>query len=62
MLTFIVSDTQNPGISGFSTVHAYKYKTKRQEKMKRDSRKMTFLLISHQATLVLENQRFAHRP
>ena len=26
--------TQNPGISGFSTVHAYKYKTKRQAKMK----------------------------
>ena len=44
--------TQNPGISGFSTAHAYKYKTKRQAKIKRDSRKMTFLLISHQATLV----------
>ena len=27
-------DTQNPGISGFSTAHAYKYKTKRQAKMK----------------------------
>ena len=58
-----MTDTQNPGISGFSTAHAYKYKTKRQaSKMKRDSRKMTFLLISHQATLVLEKHRFAHRP
>ena len=27
-------DTQSPGISGFSTAHAYKYKTKRQAKMK----------------------------
>ena len=58
----LLFDTQNPGISGFSTAHAYKYKTKRQAKMKRDSRKMTFLLISHQATLVLEKHRFAHRP
>ena len=57
MLTFIVSDTQNPGISGFSTAHAYKYKTKRQEKIKRDSRKMTFLLISHQATLVNQKEK-----
>ena len=31
----------------FSTAQAYKYKTKRQAKMKRDSKKMTFLLISH---------------
>ena len=45
-------DTQNAGILGFSTAHAYKYKTKRQAKNKRDSRKTTFLLISHQATLV----------
>ena len=50
----LLFDTQNPRISGFSTAHAYKYKTKRQAKIKRDSRKMTFLLISHQATLVLE--------
>ena len=59
----LLFDSQNPGISGFST--AYKYKTKRQAKIKRDSRKikrrkMTFLLISHLATLVLEKQ-FAHR-
>ena len=53
-----VFDTQNPEISGFSTAHAYKYKTKRQAKMKRDSRKMTFLLISHQATLALKMHRF----
>ena len=58
----LLFDTQNPGISRFSTAHAYKYKTKRQAKMKRDNRKMTFLLISHQATLVLEKHRFAHRP
>ena len=32
----LLFDTQNPGISGFSTAHAYKYKTKRQAKMKRD--------------------------
>ena len=55
-------DTQNPGISGFSTAHASKYKTKRQAKMKQDSRKMTFLLISHKATLALEKNMFAHRP
>ena len=28
--------------------------------MKRDSRKITFLLISHQATLVIEKHRFVH--
>ena len=33
----LLFDTQNPGILGFSTAH--KYKTKRQAKMKRDSRK-----------------------
>ena len=55
--------TQNPGISGFSTAHAYKYKTKRQAKMKRkQQKKMTFLLISHQATLVLKKHRFVLRP
>ena len=32
----LLFDTQNPGISGFSTAHAYKYKTKRQAKMKRE--------------------------
>ena len=58
----ILFDTQNPGITVFSTEHAYKNKTKRQAKMRRDSRKMTFLLISHQATLVLEKHSFAHRP
>ena len=29
-------DTQNPEISGFSTAHGYKYKTKRQANMKRN--------------------------
>ena len=58
----LLFDTQNPEISGFSTAHAYKYKTKRQTKMKQDSKKMTFLLISHQATLVLEKHRFGRRP
>ena len=38
----LLFDTQNPGISGFSNAHAYINKTKRQAKMKRDSRKMTF--------------------
>ena len=59
----LLFDTQNPRIPGFLIAHAYKYKTKRQAKMKKkDSRKMTFLLISHQATLALEKYRFAHRP
>ena len=31
----LLFDTQNPEISGFSTARAYKYKTKRQAKMKR---------------------------
>ena len=31
----LLFDTQDPEISGFSTAHAYKYKTKRQAKMKR---------------------------
>ena len=30
--TALISDTQNPEISGFSTAHAYEYKTKRQAK------------------------------
>ena len=58
----LIFDTQNPGISEFWTAHAYKYKTKRQAKMKRDSRKIKFLLISHKATLALEKNMFAHRP
>ena len=58
----LLFDTQNPGILGFQTAHAYKYKTKWQAKMKRNSRKMTFLLIYHHATLVLEKHRFVHRP
>ena len=59
----LLFDTQNPRIPGFLIAHAYKYKTKRQAKMKKkDSRKMIFLLISHQATLALEKYRFAHRP
>ena len=51
----------NPGISGFSTAHAYKYKTKPQAKIKRASRKM-IIFFDDQATLVLEKHRFAHRP
>ena len=31
----LLFDTWNPEISGFSTAHAYKYKTKRQANMKR---------------------------
>ena len=59
----LLFDTQNPGISEFSTAHAYKYKTKRQAKMKqKQQKKMTFLLISHQATLVLNKHRFVLRP
>ena len=33
--TALILDKQNPEISGFSTAHAYRYKTKRQTKMKR---------------------------
>ena len=54
----LLFDTQNPGISEFSTAHAYKYKTKREAKMKQDSRKMPFLLIIYQVTFVLEKHRF----
>ena len=63
----LLFDTQNPGISGFSTVHAYKYqkrqakKTKRQVKMKRRQRN-DILLISHQSTHVPEKLRFGPRP
>ena len=32
-----------------------------KQKLSEDCRKMTFLLISHQTTLVLEKYRFAHR-
>ena len=31
----LLFETQNPEISGFSTAHVYKYKTKQQAKMKR---------------------------
>ena len=58
----LLFDTQNPEISGFSTAHAYKYKTKRQAKMKRRHRKMTFVLISHQSTHLSGKQRFPQRP
>ena len=58
----LLFDTQKSEISGFSTAHAYKYKSKRQAKMKRDSKKIIFLLISHKATLVLNRHKFAHRP
>ena len=37
-------------------------KTNGKQKWSEDSRKMTFLLISHQTILVLEKHRFAHRP
>ena len=43
--TALIPDTQKPEISGFSTAHAYKCKTKRQVKMKR--RKITIVLMSH---------------
>ena len=36
---FAFFDTQNPEISGFSTAHAYKYKTKRQANIKRRQQK-----------------------
>ena len=51
-------DTQNPENSRFSTAHAYKYKTKRQAKMKWRQQKKDILLISHQSTHVPENQIF----
>ena len=38
----LLFDTQNPGISGFSTAHACKYKTKQQANMKIDIRKRHF--------------------
>ena len=38
----LISDTQNPEISGFSTAHLYKYKTKRQAKMKRRQEKKIY--------------------
>ena len=44
----LLFDTKNPGISGFSTAHAYKHKTKRQAKIKRRQRKITF--FSHKPT------------
>ena len=42
----LISATQNPEISRFSTEHAYNYKTKRRAKRKREENKMTFLLAS----------------
>ena len=38
----LLFDTQNPEISGFSTAHAYNYKTKRHAKMKQDREKWHF--------------------
>ena len=35
----LLFDTQNPEISRFSTAHAYKYKTKRQAKIKAETKK-----------------------
>ena len=50
----LISDTHYPVISGFSIAHAYKYKTKRQAKMKRRQKKKNdiFVVISHQSTHV----------
>ena len=39
----LLFDTQTPEISGFSTAHAYKYKTKRHEKMKRRQKNDIFV-------------------
>ena len=58
----LLFDTRSPDISGFSIAHAYEYKTKRQAKMKRRQRQMTFLLISHRSIHVPEKQMFGHRP
>ena len=61
--TALLSDTQNyPEISGFSTVHAYKYKTNRQALNESKTKKFTFLLASHQSTLVPEKLRSGYRP
>ena len=38
----LILDTQNPKTSGYSTAHAYKYKTKRQAKVKWRQGKMRF--------------------
>ena len=54
--TALLSDTQNyPEISGFSTVHAYKYKTNQQALNESKTKKITFLLASHQSTLYLKS-------
>ena len=42
----LLFDIQNPGISGFSTVHAYKYKPNGKQKGSEYRRKITFFLIS----------------
>ena len=57
MVNSLISDTQNPEASGFSSTHAYKYKTKRQAKMKRRQNKMTFLLASHKSSLYLKSMK-----
>ena len=36
---YLLFDTQNPEISGFSTAHAYKSKNKRQAKLKQKQQK-----------------------
>ena len=65
LINKLISDTQNPEISGFSTTHLYKYKTKRQAKMKRRQEKNYFLLIfvdtekhSFRHIVLLHIQRF----
>ena len=58
----MISDIQNPKISGLSTAHAYKYKTKQQAKLiKRRKIEMAFLLACYQSTYVREKHRNAYR-
>ena len=48
--TAMILETQNLEISGLRM--RYKHKTKRQARMKRRQKKITFLLASHQSTFV----------
>ena len=57
----LLFDTQNPEISGFSTAHAYKYKTEGWQN-EAGTEKNAQKVISHQqATHILEKHRFAQR-
>ena len=47
--TALILDTQNPEITGFSTMHAYK--PKRQAKMKQRQKKMFFFLLASQQSI-----------